>query len=345
MDMSQSIHIVRKGNKDEYNVRPVVFIEEVHSSFPGRLVRLEAGTIEELNSADGTFLLCDTLPVYSNTERDRRDACVKVRVGKDASAFDNDTNDGNSTEGGDAIPLEQIFAVERVGRGPVTVVGYFRAADYVNPLDHDGDENDEGDHRYVEFDALVVELGQFLNLDGDVTSAASDRRFNMDVLPGQEYTSDEPLPVVLQPAAVGGNGTKILSRDGKPLNSNDIKAGLAVTVDGVLTGASPVYLNSALVIVDTDALSKDIAGGTIDRLDASSLLLEADSFVCEPGTGPGFYLVNFGDGTDVYEITETRDVFDGDFVATDSLKVGQTVDISGECVNKELLADTIVIHP
>jgi hypothetical protein len=321
-----------------------VFIEEVHSSFPGRLVRLEAGTIEELNSADGTFLLCDALPVYSGTERDRRDSCVRVRVGKDASAFDNDTNDGNSTEGGDAIPLEQIYAAERVGRGPVTVVGYFRAADTINPLDHD-DNNDEGNHRYVEFDALVVELGQFLNLDGDVASAASDRRFDMDVLPGQGYTSDDPLPVVLQPAPVGGNGTKILSRDGKPLNSDDIKAGLAVTVDGVLTGVSSVYLNSALVIVDTDALSKDVAGGTIDRLDASSFLLEADSFVCEPGTGPGFYQVNFGDGTDVYEITETRDAFDGDFVSGDSLEVGQTVDISGECVNNELFADTIVIHP
>jgi hypothetical protein len=130
-----------------------------------------------------------------------------------------------------------------------------------------------------------------------------------------------------------------------PLQSDDIKPGLVVTSDGILTGSSPVYLNSALVIVDTDALSKDIAGGSIDRVGSNSLLLEADSFVCEPGTGPGFYVVNFTANTDIYQVTESSSAIEGDFVGSDSLETGQTIDISGECANNELLADTIVILP
>ncbi len=121
--------------------------------------------------------------------------------------------------------------------------------------------------------------------------------------------------------------------------------GQDVTVDGVLSGPNPLFLNSALVIVDADALNKDVAGGTINRVDSNSLLLEADSFVCEPGTGPGFYVVNFNAGTDIYEVTESSSSIEGEFVDPDELDTGQTVDISGECINDELLADTIVILP
>jgi len=429
---------------------------------------------------------------------------VKVYIGEDTSAFDNDSNDGNATSGGNAIPLEDVFSPERVGRGPVTLVGYFRVnaggvyADHRNDSDsgdsdggsadagyHASDNNDFSDSRYLGFNAVVVQFGQFLSLAGEVasiaasgstmvndalnaeavasseiiadgvsqvndgivsdpgngwvaaedvqsesawvrlnfdsaknisrvvlydvlgpntqleagsiefsdgstisittplpndgtpvvfdfatkqtdwiqvnltqakgrfglaeieaySSAGSDDGFDMTVLPGQGYTSTDPLPVVLQPAPVGGNGTKILSRNGVSLQRDDIEPGQTVTVDGVLTGPSPVYLNSALVIVDTDALSKDIASGTIDRVGSNTLLLEADSFVCEPGTGPGFYVVNFTADTDIYQVTESSSAIEGDFVGSDSLEIGQITDISGECVNNELLADTIVIHP
>jgi len=504
MDMSKSVHVVKRGKRDEYNIRPVVFINAVGGDFTGKLVRLEGGTVEQINRAEGTVLVCDALPIYDNGGRDRRDRCVKVYIGKDTSAFDNDSNDGNATSGGNAIPLADVFSPERVGRGPVTLAGYFRlnaggvyAADHRNDSDSDDSDGGRGDAdfddsenngfddgHYLGFDALVIGFGEFLNLDGEVTSTsgsaevnealdatptvsstsatnpdrqfqandgivedgngwvgvedvatetawirltfdsskdihrvvlfdvvdtvaqlesgniefsdgstipitaplpddgtpvvfdfatkqtdwvqvnltqakgrfglaeieayssvASDDGFDMTVLPGQGYTSTDPLPVVLQPAPVGGNGTKILSRSGVPLQSDDIEPGLTVTVDGVLTGPGPVYLNSALVIVDTDALSKDIASGTIDRVGSNTLLLEADSFVCEPGTGPGFYVVNLTADTDVYQVTESSSGIEGDFVGSDSLEIGQISDISGKCVNNELLADTIVILP
>ena len=113
----------------------------------------------------------------------------------------------------------------------------------------------------------------------------------------------------------------------------------------MLSGSNPLYLNSALVIVDRDALNKDIATGFINRVDGDSLLLEANSFVCEPGMGHGFYVVNFTDKTDVYEVTESDSAIEGDFVDSDELEAGQRIDISGECDNDELLAHTIVILP
>ena len=498
MDMSKSIHIVKRGNRDDYNVRPVVFIDVVGHDFRGKLVRLEGGTIEDVNRAEGTVLVCDAIPMFQDASADLRDECVTVHVGRDASAFDNDTNDGNTTEGGDAIPLADVFAPERVGRGPVTVVGYFRTdvnSVYVARKGSKGskgnkgskgskDKDDsDGGRGYLDFDALVVELGDFLSLDGEVISTSGGRMvnealnaeavasseisgngaslvndgivsdpnnawvatedvqtesarirlnfdsakaisrvvlydvlgpgtqleagsiefsdgssipitiplpndgtpvvfdfsakqtdwvqvnltqailrfglaeieaystdgaadgFNMAVVPGQSYASTDPLPVVLQPAPVGGNGTKILSRTGQVLTSDDIDTGQHVTVDGVLSGPNPLFLNSALVIVDTDALNKDIAGGSINRVGDDSLLLEADSFVCEPGTGPGFYVVNFNPGTDIYEVTESSSSIEGEFVDSDELDIGQRVDISGECNNGELLADTIVILP
>ena len=201
-----------------------------------------------------------------------------------------------------------------------------------------------------QIDWLQVNLTQARNFYGlgeieAYSTAGAGDGFNMTVVPGQSYASTDPLPVVLQPAPAGGNGTKILSRSGEVLTSDDISTEDIVTVDGVLSGPNPLFLNSALVIVDADALNKDIATGTIDRVGGNSLLLEADSFVCEPGTGPGFYVVNFNATTDIYEVTESSSSIEGEFVGSDELAIGQRVDISGECINNELLADTIVILP
>lgn len=359
MDMSKSIHVVKRGNRDDYNFRPVVFIDVVGQDFRGKLVRLEGGTVEDVNQADRTVLLCSAIPAFYEGAGGLRDECVKVHIGRDTSAFDNEINDGNTTAVGEAIPLADVFAPERVGSGPVTVVGYFRTN--VNSVyaarkkDKDNDSNsdsnsdsdsesNDNDYRYLDFDALVVEFGEFLSLDGEVSTTVEDDSFEMAVLPGQGYSSTYPLRVELQPAPAGGNGTKILSKSGAILTSDDIKADQHVTADGVLT-ARRVFLNSALIIVDTDALNKDIATGVINRVGSNSLLLEADSFVCEPGVGPGFFVVNFGDSTDVYEVTESSLSIEGEFVGTDELAIGQIVDISGECDNNELLADTIVIRP
>jgi len=56
-------------------------------------------------------------------------------------------------------------------------------------------------------------------------------------------------------------------------------------------------------------------------------------------------VVNFNPGTDIYEVTESSSSIEGEFVDSDELDIGQRVDISGECNNGALLADTIVILP
>lgn len=326
LDMdAKSIHVVQTGNKKHYNFRPVVFIDVIQRDFPTKLVRLEDGVIREINREEGKMLLCEFS--YGAGARGDFDDCMTVLISRDTSAFDNIDNDGiNNVSGGDAIPLAELLVPERVGKRPVTVVGRFS-------------ERNRDDHDYPVLDALVVELGGFLDLDGSVASGASDIRFNMNVDPNQGIQPNGELPVALQPAPNGGNGTKILSRSGDPLSSADIISPRQIMVDGVLILAAPDYLNASLVIVDTsDESGNDEASGVIERVGAGSLLLAADSFPCESGAGS--FVVSFDTDTVVYLSTELG----GRFVDTGSLTPGQQVDISGACQGTSLAAGTIIIR-
>ena len=326
LDMdAKSIHVVQTGNKKHYNFRPVVFIDVIQRDFPAKLVRLEDGVIRDINRDAGTLLLCEFS--YGDRARGDYDDCMIVVINRNTSAFDNIENDGiNDASEGDAIPLAELLVPERTGTRPVTVVGRFSRSD---PDDRD----------YPVLDALVVELGGFLDLDGTVASAASDIRFNMDVDPDQGIITSGGLPVALQPAPDGGNGTKILSRSGELLTSADIIPPRRVMVDGVLILSDPDYLNAALVIVDTtDASGNDEARGTAERVGADSLLLAADAFPCEAGTGS--FIVSFNSSTIVYLSTETG----GKFVDTGSLAPRQELDISGSCEGTTLAARTIIIR-
>ena len=51
MDANKSIHIVKKGKQDEYNFRPVVFIDIVTDAFKERLVKLH-GDIYAIDTVD-----------------------------------------------------------------------------------------------------------------------------------------------------------------------------------------------------------------------------------------------------------------------------------------------------
>jgi len=328
LDMSaKSIHVVQTGNKKQYNFRPVVFIDVIQGSFPAKLVRLQGGVIRQINRQDGTLLLCEFQ--YGQGARGGANDCMTVVISRDTSAFDNIDNDGvNDARGGDAIPLAELLAPERVGEEPVTVVGRLSGGN------HDGDN-----HPVLE--ALVVELGGFLNLDGSVASGASDIRFNMNVDPNAGIQTGGELPVALQAAPTGGNGTKILSPSGDALTGAAIVPPRSVMVDGVLIlgQTSPDYLNSALVIVDTsDGSGKQEASGVIERLGANTLLLGADSFPCEAGTGS--FLVGFDTQTIVYQSSASG----GEFVDSGSLTVGQNVDVSGDCDGTTLMAKAIIIR-
>ncbi len=329
LDMDgRSIHVVQTGNQKRYNFRPVVFIDVMGGDFQAKLVRLQGGVIHEVNRQDGTLLLCEFQ--YGQGARGGTDDCMTVVISRDTSAFDNIDNDGvNDVSNGDAIPLAELLMAERIGEEPVTVVGRLS-----------GGNQDKDNHPVLE--ALVVELGGFLNLKGSVASGASDIRFNMNVDPSAGIQTGGELPVALQPAPPGGNGTKILSRSGDILAGADIIPPRSIMVDGVLIlgQASPDYLNSSLVIVDTsDGSGKQEASGVIERLGADTLLLGADSFPCEAGAGS--FLVGFDPQTVVYRSTASG----GEFVDAGSLAVGQNVDISGDCDGTTLMAKAIIIRP
>jgi hypothetical protein len=327
LDMdARSIHIVETKNGTSYNFRPVVFIDAITRQFPGKLVRLEEGVIRRLDSGSGKFLLCGFS--YGDRINGDIDDCMIITVNRSTSAFDNVDDDGiNRTTDGDAIPLDELLVPERVGTEPVTVVGKF-------------DLDESADSEYPVLSALVVELGGMLNLGGTVTSGASDIRFNMEVDSGEGISTDGDLPVALQPAPAGGNGTKILNRRGDPLTTDAIIPPRTVMVDGVLIlpESDPDYLNSALVIVDTsDAIPAEMANGTIVRLGENGFLLEAGTFPCEDGTGS--FNASFDAETVVYLASSSG----SGFVDTASLAVGQKVDINGKCEATTLAADFIII--
>jgi len=326
LDMdAKSIHVVQTGNKKQYNFRPVVYIDVIQRDFPAKLVRLEDGVIREIDRESGTLLLCEFS--YGDSARGEFDDCMTVLISPDTSAFDNIENDGiNDVSAGEAISLAELMVPERVGERPVTVVGRFS--------EYDQNEND-----YPVIDALVVELGSFLDLDGTVASGASDIRFSMNVDPNQGIQSAGELPVALQPAPLGGNGTKILSRSGVPLSSNAIIPPRQIMVDGVLILSNPDYLNASLVIVDISGTTgNDEAIGIIEDVGVDSLLLNTDSFPCEFGAGS--FNVSFGSNTVVYLSTATG----GEFVGIGSLAKRQDVDISGSCAGTTLDARTIIIR-
>lgn len=326
LDMdARSIHITQAGSGMSYNFRPVVFIDVIGDRFPAKLVRLEDGIIRDIDTDNGILRVCEF--TYGNSSRGDADDCMTVNVTRETAAFDNIENDGiNTAGGGDAISLAELMDPRRIGTHPVTVVGRYRS------------HTDTADH-YPRLEAVVVELGEALDLLGTVTSGASDLRFNMDVAPNQAIQVNGDLPVLLQSAPAGGNGTRVLSRNGVSLSAADIIPPRGVRVDGVLRLLNPDYLNAALVIVDLrDLGSGDEASGHIERVDVGSLLLNTDDFPCEAGSGS--FIVTFGAGTDVYRAYKSE----GGFVGTDSLEPGQDVDISGECVGIELAADTIIIR-
>jgi len=326
LDMdAKSIHVVQAGNGKKYNFRPVVFIDVIQREFQSKLVRLENGVIRRISAGDGKMLVCEFS--YGEGAKGAVDDCVTVLISRDTSVFDNIDNDGiNDVSGGSAIPLRELLLPERIGQSPVTIVGRLSLQ-----------KHDDRDRLLL--DALVVELGGFLGLAGSVATGASDIRFNMNVDPNQGIQPSGELPVALQPAPNGGNGTKILSRSGEVLSGADIIPPRPIMVDGVLILASPDYLNAALVILDTpDNSAKDEASGLIERLGTNSLQLAADSFPCEPGAGS--FIVGFDRDTVVYLSAESG----GRFVDTDSLASGQKVDVSGACEGTTLAARTIIIR-
>jgi len=243
MDANKSIHIVKKGNKDEYNFRPVVFIDIVTDVFEERFVQLH-GDITALDSTDQSFKLCNTdIPVQMDDDKmdDSSNGCVRVTTDTATAIF---ASSGMPAGFSDLVEGE-----------PATVFGRLQHDSSADDSDNNGsgDVDDDRELDDMVLKAALIELGDvaaFQKLNGTATSAVdSNNQFTMDVAAGQGYVTPLSLNVQIQ------DGTILINRKGVPVASSAIDTGKLVNVRAVLD-ASTNTLYASLIVVDTDSSSQ-----------------------------------------------------------------------------------------
>ena len=324
IDAGNSIHIVEKGNNKGYNFRPVVFVDVLSESFSGKLVRLE-GKITESDEDQQSLLLCDvSTPLYTDSL-----GCVEVYFGEDSAFFVN-----NENYEGTPRPLNELFDIE-IGE-VISIVGWPRHSVQSSPY---GVEEDPY-RPYMELDALVAELGDFLTLNGNVTEDADSSGFYMNVRPGEPILTDSPIGVVLQGAPVGGNGTRIVSKSGFLLDFNSVVVPKMVQVDSTLLIGTEDLLYAALVIVDTK--SSEQVSGEISGFDDDSLTLLAPDTETVCGSEVVDQIV-IGYSSDTKFTTVTIDDTTSTIMPGGDLEVGQNVGVNISCDSPVYNAESIVI--
>jgi hypothetical protein len=239
MDANKSIHIVKKGKKDEYNFRPVVFITIVTDKLFDRYVQL-SGDISAIDTTDDSFNLCNTdIPVQTSDDKmgTTSNGCVRVETDDTTSIFD-------------INGMPAIFS-DLVNGNSATVFGRLMKAT-------SSDESITLSNLVLK--AKLIELGDnFLKLNGTAKSAVDvNDQFTMEVAPGQGLTTTTP-PLILNVQIQ--NGTLLINRNGAPVSSNDIINGKLLAVRGVLDISTDTIFAS-LIVIDTDS-STQWTGGTV----------------------------------------------------------------------------------
>ncbi|MES9946289.1 MAG: DUF4382 domain-containing protein [Candidatus Thiodiazotropha sp.] len=372
MDGGNSIHVI--GNNNGYNFRPVVFVDVLDEGFESKLVRLE-GEISEVMPEENSLLLCGALPMQGTDSME----CVEVKLNDDTAFFDN-LNYSGEPRSLDELLLEekvgeQVVVVgwpehqvrPHVGvdvpRGHYPSPGECRlwtidapagqqpspddcelleedATDDTVLVDHNGVVSDRY-HPLMEVDALVVELGEFLQIEGDVTTDADSSGFGMTVTDGGASVAAGALDVMLQQDEPNINGTRIVSKTGDLLDYLDITASRGVQVDGVMDMAgSEEMLKAALVIVDTATEESDQITGTVVSVGATGFVLspEEDS-VC--GIATTDLSVTYTDNVDFLTVVITDEV--SEIAPGGVLEAGQEVGINGSCSAEGYVAESVVI--
>lgn len=317
IDAGKSIHIV--GNGKGYNFRPVIFVNKVDDDYKPRLVRLD-GIFTEHD--DDSLLLCDAVPVHN----DDSDACAEIHLNDDTALFDNIDQDGA------AVPLAELFDDSLLGE-TISVVGWPRRGD---------DDHDDDDH-VMELNALVIQLGDFLQLEGNAASDADSNSFSMDLADGSPISTDSPLLVALQADGIDYKGTRIVSKSGDLLDSSDIVIPLALKVIGVLEvlSGSDDMLKAALIIVDMDSMddSSQVSGIVTEVLGEDFRIDPDEDTVC--GVTTDDLLVIQDDDADILTVTITDD--DSSITAGGDIMLDAEVGLNGECDDNGFEADSIVI--
>ncbi len=369
IDAGNSIHIVKNNNG--FNFRPVVFVDVLNQNFDPKLVRLE-GVIDEVDDEQNTLLLCDAVPTnYMNSK-----GCVEIHLGEDAAFFDNQDYFGAPRPLEDLF--DKVGAEVTVVGWPRHWVepyidvdvpeGYYpppgecklwdidlEPGQQSAPIDcddlpvplpentivvtHDGVEKDHH-HPLMVLDALVVELGDFLQVEGEVATNADSTGFSMTLAAGGPVISDDTLAVMFQPGGDNFNGTRLVSKSGELLESSDIVAPLAVQVDGILQ-LNTNELNAALVIVDdTDMLDSEHVTGTVLSVGVNTFTISPDAeSVC--GIAADQLTVNLTEDAEILTVIITDEV--SDIIPGGVLKVGQTIGMNGSCEPDGYETDNVVI--
>ena len=322
IDGTNSIHIT--SNAKGFNFRPVIFVDVLDGEFIAKLIRLE-GEITRVDTVNNTLILCNALPMYNSGD----DKCALITFDKDSAFFD------NQAYAGDPRALSELVDENRIGEA-VTVVG--RAQSFVSYDDECVDHHDEDDdgkeededkeeceyHHLLSVEAIAVEAGDFLQLEGNVATNSDGKGFGMNVTNGPIVLSEE-LPVALQAGSAGINGTRIVTKTGELIDHTQIIVPREVAVDGVFDATAKI-LKSALVIVDiSDADSTQITGSVLS-VTGNELILSPDTTACGIA-GDLSVTVEEGAVITTVTITETgSEIMPGGSIAAD-----QTIGLNGSC--------------
>jgi len=327
LDAGNSFHIV--GNNKGFNFRPVVFVDVIDRGFNSKLVRL-TGEISKVDADEKTLLLCDAVPTqYMNNL-----GCVRIYFGGESAFFDNQENIGY---GGMPRPIHELLSSEKLGLR-ITVVGW-PGFDYERNND---DDSASPHYPVMQLNALVAELGDFLQVEGAVATDSDQDGFSMTVSSGGPSISAENLAVLLQQGGVDFNGTRIVSKAGELLLPDDINTPLPVQVDGVaqsIQGMDPV-LKAALIIVDRSAIDAEQVTGVILSVGSNYITLNPDAdIVC--GIATDSLTVDLLDGTEFLTVTisDVSSVIE----PVGEPEVGQSVGMNGTCKTGGYETDNVVI--
>ena len=261
------------------------------------------------------------------------EGCVKIHFGAESAFFDNspDGNDGKPTA------ISKLLVETNIGE-ELTVVGWVTSW----ASKDNGDDKPEAYYPLLHLEALVAELGNFLQVEGTVAVSAISGKFEMNVSSGGPVMTDSALAVIIQPGDKGINGTRIVSKSGVLLNPKDVTKPLPVQVDGTLQlmeGIDPL-LKAALIIIDKDALGVEQVTGVIQSVGASTLELtpEADT-VC--GAAISLLTVELTSDVKIWTITITKDSYT--IVPDGILQAQQTVFMNGTCELTGYQTDNVAI--
>jgi len=204
---------------------------------------------------------------------------------------------------------------------------------------HEGSQKDPY-HPWMVVDALALELGEFLPLEGDVETEADIDGFTMNLTDGAPIIVGNPLSVLLQQGETDDiNGTRIVSKAGELLEASDILAMLPVQVDGVLDIDTDT-LKAALVILDTATLGSEQVTGIIETIEHSFITLAPDAdTVC--GIETELLMVNLADDLSLLTvvITDEKSVIN----PGGTLNIGQTIGMNGICEISGYETDNVII--